>query len=174
MQRGMGGRPMTDQFNDGLDFGQSMALLNEAQSAQNLLRDTVGAIVRLRHPIVHGDSVFTLGSIGVEKLMKIVLGLVHLRGSGTWPTVKVMKSWGHGVLEMDALVASTLEANMAASTTQTIRREASQSASSGSALAAPVGGLRPIRTVGTVLLSRSHRSRATRQVGGPRRILEPT
>ena len=116
MQRGMGGRPMTDQFNDGLDFGQSMALLNEAQSAQNLLRDTVGAIVRLRHPIVHGDSVFTLGSIGVEKLMKIVLGLVHLRGSGTWPTVKVMKSWGHGVLDMDALVASTLEANMAAAT----------------------------------------------------------
>ena len=43
-------RIMTDQFNDGLDFGQGMALLNQAQSAQNLLRNTVDAIVRLRHP----------------------------------------------------------------------------------------------------------------------------
>ena len=41
---------MTNQFNDGLDFGQGITLLNAAQSAQNLIRNTVDAIVRLRHP----------------------------------------------------------------------------------------------------------------------------
>ena len=47
---------MTNQFNDGLDFGQGMSLLNEAQSAQNLLRSTVDAIVRLRHPWFTGTA----------------------------------------------------------------------------------------------------------------------
>ena len=48
---------MTNQFNDGLDFGQGMSLLNEAQSAQNLLRRAVDAIVRLRHPWFRGQRV---------------------------------------------------------------------------------------------------------------------
>ena len=107
---------MEDRFNDGLDFAQSIALLNEAQSAQNLLRDAVDAIVNLRHPVVHGDTVFTLGSIGVEKLMKIVLGLVYLRDDGAWPTVTTMKGWGHGVLEMDTLLTSTLDSNLNSAT----------------------------------------------------------
>ena len=103
---------MPDRFNDGLDLGQSFALLNEAQSAQNLLRDTVDATLHLRHPTLQGDAVFTLGSIGVEKLMKVVLGLVHLRDHGEWPSVKTMKGWGHGVLEMNDLVMATIEANI--------------------------------------------------------------
>jgi hypothetical protein len=63
---------MNDRFDDGFDCGQGMALLAEAQSFSNLLRDGVEAILKLRHPQMQGDTVFTLASIGVEKLMKIV------------------------------------------------------------------------------------------------------
>ena len=39
-----------------LDMGQSLALLVEAQSAQNLLRDATSAIARMRHPVVDSDA----------------------------------------------------------------------------------------------------------------------
>lgn len=105
-----------DRFNDGLDFGQSMALLNEAQSVQNLLRDGYDAIEKLRHPLLHADAVFTLASIGVEKLMKITLGLIHLRDNGAWPSKRTMKAWGHGISAMDHLVTQALHDSTARAT----------------------------------------------------------
>jgi hypothetical protein len=68
-----------------LDMGQSLALLVEDQSAQNLLPDATSAIARMRHPVIDSDAVFTLASIGVEKLMKITLGLLHLRDKAFGP-----------------------------------------------------------------------------------------
>lgn len=50
-----------------LSTRQGFALTEEAGSVQNLLRDTVDAIRNLRMVSLHGDAVFTLGSIGVEK-----------------------------------------------------------------------------------------------------------
>ena len=111
------------RFGDNLDMGQSMALIQEAQSAQNLLRDTVAAIATLRHPILQSDSVFTLGSIGVEKLMKIVLGTLHLRDTGDWPSKSVMRGWGHGVLEMNAALERSLEDNVKNATHQPYVRD---------------------------------------------------
>jgi hypothetical protein len=51
-------------------------------SAQNLLRDSVDALRGLIEPTVHGDAVLTLGSIGVEKAMKIMLGCAEVDRSG--------------------------------------------------------------------------------------------
>ena len=79
----------------------------EAQSSVNLLRDSIEAIRDLREPMLHGDAVFTLGSIGVEKAMKILLGCAEVEHSGRWPTVETLKSWGHDVESLsDRLVAT--------------------------------------------------------------------
>lgn len=80
---------------------QTFALLAESQSVQNLMRDAVAAIASLRHPLLQSDAIFTLGSIGVEKLAKIMLGCAELEISGQWPSQSTMKAWGH---DIDGLV----------------------------------------------------------------------
>lgn len=90
-----------------LSVQQGFALLSEAQSAQNLLRDAVAAIAELREPIVHSDAVFTLGSIGVEKTAKILLGCSSIETTGVWPSIGTMRDeWGH---DIDGLVTRLIE-----------------------------------------------------------------
>lgn len=80
---------------------QGFALISEAQSAQNLMRDAVSAIADMREPVIHSDAVFTLGSIGVEKTAKILLGCASVEEAGAWPSMAIMKGWGH---DIDGLV----------------------------------------------------------------------
>lgn len=81
---------------------QSFAVIAEAQSVENLMRDAIAAIRGLREPSIHGDAVFTLGSIGVEKLAKVMLGPARLDTVGAWPSTNTMQRWGH---DIDGLVA---------------------------------------------------------------------
>jgi len=90
-----------------LSVAQGFALLSEAQSARNLMRDAVAAIASLREPVVHSDAVFTLGSIGVEKTAKILLGCAAVETDGRWPTLKMMMGWGHDIETLVTLVLDT-------------------------------------------------------------------
>lgn len=85
---------------------QAFALITEAQSAQNLMRDAVDAIRSFREPTIHSDATFTLGSIGVEKTAKIMLGCAAVESEGRWPAQATLKTWGH---DIDALVARLLD-----------------------------------------------------------------
>jgi hypothetical protein len=85
---------------------QVLALINEVQSAQNLLRDSISAIADLREPMIHGDAVFTLGSIGVEKAMKILLGCDEVEQEGRWPTLPTLKGWGHDIEALNSRLAT--------------------------------------------------------------------
>jgi hypothetical protein len=76
---------------------QMFALIAEAQSARNLLRDAITAIRNLRSPTLHTDAVFTLGSIGIEKTMKVLLGCAEIERSGKWPTIRTMQTWSHNI-----------------------------------------------------------------------------
>ena len=69
-----------------LSTRQSRALLEESESVRNLLVHTVEAVRQMRYIHVDGDAVFTLGSIGVEKTMKVVLGCHALERTGSWPS----------------------------------------------------------------------------------------
>lgn len=71
---------------------QGFALLEEAESVRNLLRDSVEAIRRLRFVSLHGDGVFTLGSIGVEKAMKVMLGCNEVEVAGSCPVTFIHRS----------------------------------------------------------------------------------
>jgi hypothetical protein len=94
------------RLHPGLSTQQAFALLNEVQSTQNLLRDSIEAIRELREPLIHSDAVFTLGSIGVEKAMKIMLGCDELEQSGQWPTLPKLKDWGHDIEGLNARLAT--------------------------------------------------------------------
>ncbi|GAA1795719.1 hypothetical protein [Brevibacterium celere] len=96
---------------------QGFALLEEAESVRNLLRDSVEAIRRLRFVSLHGDGVFTLGSIGVEKAMKVMLGCNEVEVAGSWPPKKTLKDdWGHDIQRLSRLLDTALERGLAQST----------------------------------------------------------
>lgn len=79
-----------------LSTREGFALLEEAGSVRNLLCDSVGTIRSLRLASLHGDGVFTLGSIGVEKATKVMLGCNEDDPAGSWPSKKPLKGdWGH-------------------------------------------------------------------------------
>lgn len=56
----------------------------EGGSVLNLLRDSLDAIRSLHSVPLHGNAVFTLGSIGVEKAMKVMLGCDEIEAYGSW------------------------------------------------------------------------------------------
>ena len=55
----------------------------------------------------------TMLCIGVEKLMKITLGLLHVAETGAWPTVQKMKvDYRHDIVKMDSLLRDAIRANL--------------------------------------------------------------
>lgn len=100
-----------------LSTRQGFALLEEVESVRNLLRDSVEAIRSLRFVSLHGDGVFTLGSIGVEKAMKVMLGCNEVEASGSWPSKKTLKDdWGHDIQRLGQMLDTAVERGLARST----------------------------------------------------------
>lgn len=95
---------------------QGFALLEEALSARNLLRDCIEAIRGMRYVSLQGDAVFTLGSIGVEKAMKIMLGCAEVEVLGTWPTQATLKCWGHDLETLDQRLSAALQGGLSKAT----------------------------------------------------------
>ncbi|MEO9249218.1 hypothetical protein ABDK96_16165 [Citricoccus nitrophenolicus] len=76
---------------------------------RNLLRDSIKAISGMRYVHIDGDAVFTLGSIGVEKAMKVLLGCKAVEEEGAWPSKDVLKAWGHDVEELNTRVLAAID-----------------------------------------------------------------
>lgn len=99
-----------------LSTRQGFALIEEAGSVRNLLRDSVDTIRGLRFISLHGDAVFTLGSIGVEKAIKVMLGCNEVETSGTWPSKKKLKDdWGHDIQKLSQLLETAIAHGLARS-----------------------------------------------------------
>lgn len=75
----------------------------------NLMRNSVQAIRDMRYVDLDGDAVFTLGSIGVEKAMKVMLGCAAVEDTGAWPTKKVLKNLGHDIEELNLCVLTAID-----------------------------------------------------------------
>lgn len=94
---------------DALNFDQSSALNEETQSVANLLRDGILAVKGLREPTIHQDAVFTLASIGAERLLKLAVGIHFLDEKGHWPSVKEMKQFGHNLGDLQTKALEIIE-----------------------------------------------------------------
>lgn len=102
-------RALSRGLHPALSSHQGFALIEEAGSVRNLLRDSVEAISGLRFISLNGDAVFTLGSIGVEKAMKVMLGCNEVEATGSWPATKTLRSWGHDIQALNNLLGSVIE-----------------------------------------------------------------
>jgi len=77
----------------------------------------VEVIRTLRFVSLHGDGVFMLGSIGVEKAMKVMLGCNEIEASGSWPSKATLRyDWGHDIQKMSQLLNTAIERGQARST----------------------------------------------------------
>lgn len=88
---------------------QGFALIEETTSVCNLMRTSIQAIRNMRYVHLDGDAVFTLGSIGVEKAMKVMLGCAAVADTGAWPTKAVLKDWGHDIEKLNSRVLSVID-----------------------------------------------------------------
>ncbi|WP_217348624.1 hypothetical protein [Cnuibacter physcomitrellae] len=89
-----------------------MAFVVEADAAGSLLRDARYLISRMRYAVNDVHSVLAVGSIGVEKLLKLSLGAARLRDGSPWPQLSELKKVGHGVEALDQTVRAELEAGI--------------------------------------------------------------
>ncbi|MFI6578067.1 hypothetical protein ACIBFB_19940 [Nocardiopsis sp. NPDC050513] len=92
-----------------LSTRQGFALIEEAASVRNLMRDAIQAIRDMRYVHMNGDAVFTLGSIGVEKAMKVMLGCATVANTDAWPTKEVLKSWGHDIEKLNSHILTKID-----------------------------------------------------------------
>ncbi|TDQ02306.1 hypothetical protein AXZ95_0579 [Leifsonia sp. 115AMFTsu3.1] len=93
----------------GLTTTQTLALLAEINSARNLLAYGERVVRTAPFADTTRDPSLTMLSIGVEKLLKVSLGLSILNATGSWPSAQTMKSeFRHGLKQMDANLRTRL------------------------------------------------------------------
>lgn len=91
-----------------LNHEQAFALISEMNSTRNLLAYGIRAMRTAAFVETTRDPIFTMLSIGVEKLYKLTLGLVDLEREGKWPSKAQMKSHGHNLIDMHDAVFDEL------------------------------------------------------------------
>lgn len=93
----------------GLTTAQALALDAEITSARNLLAYGERVVRTAPFADTTRDPSLTMLSIGVEKLLKVSLGLSILDETGSWPSASIMKSeFRHGLKQMDSNLRTRL------------------------------------------------------------------
>lgn len=80
------------------------------------MRESIQAVRDMRYVHIDGDAVFALGSIGVEKTMKVLLGCNAVEDAGAWPRVKELKGWGHDIEKLNARVLVAIDEGLGRTT----------------------------------------------------------
>lgn len=99
----------------GLTPRQGVLLATEMQSATNLLRDGRNTLRDMKYASLAEDSVYTLLSLGVEKLLKLSIGLASVEEVGEWPAKRV-RDFSHSIIDLDDAVRSLMSMNIGRST----------------------------------------------------------
>jgi len=103
-------------LDDGLTQQQGMLLIRESDSAKHLIAYGVRALRTAAFQDSTRDPVLTMLSIGVEKVLKLSLGLVHLTDSRTWPSKAVFIAYRHNIVEMDRTLRERIRARASLAT----------------------------------------------------------
>ncbi|WP_457101761.1 hypothetical protein [Microbacterium sp. P5_E9] len=99
-----------------LDQRKAFALIGEMTSTRNLLGYGVRVLRGARFLETTRDPIMTMLSIGVEKLLKLTVGVISLDEAQVWPSKATMISYGHGIVELFDRVMSEIQSRTANST----------------------------------------------------------
>lgn len=99
-----------------LSTRQGCAILEELASVRNLMRASIDAIRTMGYVRLDGDPAFAVGSLGVEKLMKLILGCASIEDSGVWPTDNKLRRWGHDTEDLHRRVLALVDGGVGRTT----------------------------------------------------------
>jgi hypothetical protein len=102
---------MTQTRGPGLSHQQGVLLSIEAEGGVNLLRDGREALRTMTFTSRGADTVLTLLSLGVEKLLKLSVGMAALEETGVWPSKKI-RGFSHSIVSLDAAVRELMAENV--------------------------------------------------------------
>ena len=101
------------QVQDGLNQTQAFALIFETTSTRNLLGYGLWALRNARFWETTRDPILTMLSIGVEKMLKMSLGLAHVAERGEWPPLTTFRdTWRHNIGNMQDDLMQTIRSRL--------------------------------------------------------------
>lgn len=108
---------MVTQLDDGLTVPQGLQLIQESDSAKHLLAYGLRALRTAAFIETTRDPIMTMVSIGVEKMLKLGLGLNHLAATRCWlPLVVLKNEYRHDLLKMEGLLRDAIRQNIGRAT----------------------------------------------------------
>ncbi|MEI3866338.1 hypothetical protein V6S02_04475 [Microbacterium sp. CCNWLW134] len=108
---------MGKQFDDDLTLLQGTHLIQESDSAKHLLAYGIRALRTAAFIETTRDPIMTMLSIGVEKMLKLGLGLNHMAATRVWLPLSVLKNdYRHNLIRMEELLREAIRANVGRAT----------------------------------------------------------
>lgn len=104
---------MGNRYDDDLTLQQSLNLDQESDSTKHLLAYGMRALRTAAFIETTRDPIMTMLSIGVEKLLKVALGLLHVEDYGQWLSLQVLKNeYRHDLIKMEALLREAIHSRV--------------------------------------------------------------
>jgi len=101
-----------DRYDDDLSRLQEINLIQESDSAKHLLAYGVRTLRTAAFIETTRDPIMTMLSIGVEKMLKLGLGLLHVEDNRVWLPARVLKNdYRHDLIKMEALLREAIRDN---------------------------------------------------------------
>ncbi|MDZ8171969.1 hypothetical protein [Microbacterium xanthum] len=108
---------MGKNFDDDLTVLQGLQFIQESDSAKHLLAYGVRALRTAAFIETTRDPIMTMLSIGVEKTLKLGLGLNHVAATRTWlPLVVLKNEYRHDLIKMEGLLRDAIRQHIGRAT----------------------------------------------------------
>jgi hypothetical protein len=103
-----------NRYDDDLSQLQEINLIQESDTAKHLLAYGIRVLGKAEFIETTRDPITTMLSIGVEKLLKLALGLLHVQGNNrVWLPARVLKNdYRHDLIKMEALLREAIRDNV--------------------------------------------------------------
>ena len=104
---------MSNRYDDDLSMAQGFNFLRESDSAKHLLAYGIRALRTAAFIETTRDPILTMLSIGVEKMLKLGLGLRHVEDHRVWLPARVLKNeYRHDLAKMESLLREAIRGNV--------------------------------------------------------------
>lgn len=101
---------MKSRYDDELTMQQGLNLEQESDSAKHLLAYGVRTLRTAAFIETTRDPIMTMLSIGIEKLLKLSLGLLHVEDNRQWLPLEVLKNeYRHDLIKMERLLREAIQ-----------------------------------------------------------------
>lgn len=108
---------MPNPYDDDLSQLQNFHFIQESDSAKHLLAYGVRALRTAAYIETTRDPIMTMLSIGVEKMLKLGLGVNHVSENRMWLPASVLKNeYRHNIVMMEGLLRDAIRVNIGRAT----------------------------------------------------------